>query len=42
MLEPVLGIVKECNEGYNDEIKEAWTTLYHIIADLIEIYRYKK
>ncbi|ETN74914.1 globin [Necator americanus] len=42
MLEPVLDLVEECNDGKLDyETKEAWTTLYNVIADLIEIYRYK-
>ncbi|VDL79227.1 unnamed protein product [Nippostrongylus brasiliensis] len=41
MLDPVLDIVQECNPNYNNEMKQAWTTLYHIIADLIEIYRKK-
>ncbi|PIO61111.1 hypothetical protein TELCIR_17375 [Teladorsagia circumcincta] len=41
MLEPVLAVVKECNDDFDDETKQAWTTLYHIIADLIEIYRNK-
>ncbi|EPB70675.1 hypothetical protein ANCCEY_10228 [Ancylostoma ceylanicum] len=42
MLEPVLEVVKECNDGkLNTETEQAWTTLYHLIADLIEIYRKK-
>ncbi|CAI4228115.1 unnamed protein product [Auanema sp. JU1783] len=42
MLDPVLEVVKEAN-GYemDDETKEAWTTLYDVIAELIEIYRAK-
>ncbi|PIO61170.1 hypothetical protein TELCIR_17315, partial [Teladorsagia circumcincta] len=42
MLEPVLAVVKECNDDIDDETIQAWTTLYLIIADLIEIYRNKK
>ncbi|XGW30470.1 hypothetical protein V3C99_009444 [Haemonchus contortus] len=42
MLEPVLEVVKECNKDFNEETKEAWTTLYYIIAELIEIYRHKR
>ncbi|KAK6015891.1 hypothetical protein OSTOST_18634 [Ostertagia ostertagi] len=38
MLEPVLAVVKECNDDFDNETKQAWTTLYHIIADLIEIF----
>ncbi|PIO72258.1 globin [Teladorsagia circumcincta] len=41
MLEPVLAVVRECNDDIDDEAIQAWTTLYHIIADLIEIYRNK-
>uniref|UniRef100_A0A1I7WMA7 GLOBIN domain-containing protein n=1 Tax=Heterorhabditis bacteriophora TaxID=37862 RepID=A0A1I7WMA7_HETBA len=42
MLDPVLDVVKECN-GYqmDNETKEAWTTLYDVIANLIDIYRNK-
>ena len=39
MLQPVLEIVADCNGNINEEIREAWTTLYSLIADLIEIYR---
>lgn len=40
MLQPVLEIVADCNGGSIDsETKEAWTTLYTVISDLIEIYR---
>ncbi|KAK6057338.1 hypothetical protein COOONC_05145 [Cooperia oncophora] len=42
MLEPVLEVVKDCNADYDDEIEQAWTDLYFIIADLIEIYRNKR
>lgn len=40
MIEPVLEVVKECN-GYqlDDETRQAWTVLYQVIADLIEVFR---
>lgn len=41
MLDPVLEVIKECNDDYDEEAKQAWTTLYDIIAEVIEIYRSK-
>ncbi|PIC14598.1 hypothetical protein B9Z55_026852 [Caenorhabditis nigoni] len=40
MIEPVLEVVKECN-GYqlDDETRQAWTVLYQVIANLIEVFR---
>lgn len=42
MLQPVLEVVEESN-GYqmDDETREAWSTLYDVIAELIEVYRNK-
>ncbi|XGW30456.1 hypothetical protein V3C99_009434 [Haemonchus contortus] len=41
MVDPVLEVVKECNDDFDEETKEAWTTLYDILAEVIEIYRNK-
>ncbi|EFP00288.1 CRE-GLB-14 protein [Caenorhabditis remanei] len=40
MIEPVLEVVKECN-GYqlDEETRQAWTVLYQVIANLIEVFR---
>ncbi|CAB3397305.1 unnamed protein product [Caenorhabditis bovis] len=42
MIEPVLDVVKECN-GYqlDEHTKEAWITLYQVIANFIEVFRNK-
>uniref|UniRef100_A0A8R1IF54 HTH luxR-type domain-containing protein n=1 Tax=Caenorhabditis japonica TaxID=281687 RepID=A0A8R1IF54_CAEJA len=43
MIEPVLEVVKECN-GYqlDEETRQAWTVLYQVIANLIEVFRCRK
>lgn len=38
MLDPVLGQVRAHN-GMTPEIREAWTTLFDVIANLIDIFR---
>ncbi|XGW30458.1 hypothetical protein V3C99_009435 [Haemonchus contortus] len=41
MLDPALEVLKECNDDFDEEAKQAWSTLYDIIAEVIEIYRKK-
>ncbi|CAD6187005.1 unnamed protein product [Caenorhabditis auriculariae] len=40
MCEPVCEVVKECNDYKMDaETRKAWTVLYQVIANLIEVFR---